>query len=140
MHTDRASGFTLIEMLIVLAMIGILSAIAYPSYTDYLRRSHRSEARAALLQAQLWMERVATATGAYPVTSQPQQAPALLQLQEQLSTARYGIEIISSDGVSFALLATPRAAQQADACGWLRLDQTGARSAEGGSIATCWER
>lgn len=59
-------GFTLIEVMITVAIIGIVSAIAYPSYTEYIRRGHRADARAGLLQAAQWMERAATATGSYP--------------------------------------------------------------------------
>ena len=61
-------GFTLIEVMIVVAIVGILSAIALPSYNEYIRRGHRADARAGLLQAQQWMERAATATGSYPTT------------------------------------------------------------------------
>ena len=45
-------GFTLIELMIVVAIVGILSAIAYPSYAEYIRKGHRADARAGLLQAQ----------------------------------------------------------------------------------------
>jgi len=63
-----AQGFTLIELMIVVAVVGILSAIAYPSYTEYVRRGHRADARAGLLQVQQWLERAATATGTYPTS------------------------------------------------------------------------
>ena len=48
---SKHQGFTLIELMIVVAVVAILSSIAYPSYTEYVRRGHRAEARAGLLQA-----------------------------------------------------------------------------------------
>ena len=59
----KHKGFTLIELMIVVAVVSILSAIAYPSYAEYVRRGHRSDAKAGLLQAQQWLERAATASG-----------------------------------------------------------------------------
>ena len=67
----RYQGFTLIEVMIVVAIVGILSAIAYPSYAEYIRRGHRADARAGLLQAQQYLERASTATGVYPTTLPP---------------------------------------------------------------------
>ena len=65
-YKNPQQGFTLIEMMIVVVVISILAAVAYPSYTEYVRRGYRAEARAGLLQAAQWMERASTATGAYP--------------------------------------------------------------------------
>ena len=52
-----AGGFTLIELMVVVAVIGILSAIAYPSYAEYLRKSRRTDGRRALLEAAGAMEK-----------------------------------------------------------------------------------
>ena len=60
-----ARGFTLVEAVMVLAIISMIAAVALPGYRRHLQRSHRADARAGLLQASQWLERVATATGSY---------------------------------------------------------------------------
>ena len=64
-----SQGFTLIEAMIVVAIVAILAAIALPSYQEYVRRGHRAEARAGLQQAATWMERAATATPSFTGTT-----------------------------------------------------------------------
>lgn len=134
MHT-RHRGFTLIEMMIVVVVVAILSAIAYPSYTEYVRRGHRAEARAGLLQAAQWLERAATATGTYPLTAA---FPAKLKT---VPNNRYDIAVVS-DGATFTVTATPKAGQTGDKCGNYTLTNTGLRGANGtttGDIVTqCW--
>ncbi|WP_440998202.1 type IV pilin protein [Arhodomonas sp. SL1] len=60
-----ARGFTLIEVMIVVVIVGILAAIAYPGYQDYMRNSQRAEARSELLQAAQRLERTYTAENEY---------------------------------------------------------------------------
>lgn len=56
----KSVGFTLIELLIAIAIVGVLSSIAYPSYKEYVAKGRRAEAKASLLSAQQWMERFYT--------------------------------------------------------------------------------
>ncbi|WP_042422500.1 type IV pilin protein [Comamonas granuli] len=131
-------GFTLIELMIVVAVVGILSAIAYPSYAEYIRRGHRAEARAGLLQAQQWLERAATATGNYPASAA---FPAALK---KVPNDRYDISYAPSGTpvASFTLTATPKGAQTGDKCGNYTLTNSGLRGAKGVTtgdiVAECW--
>ena len=135
----RQQGFTLIEVMIVVAIVGILSAIAYPSYTEYIRRGHRADARAGLLQAQQYLERASTATGVYPTT-----LPTALTWSGD-TTKRYDIAFLAGNtNAAYTLTATPKGAQAGDKCGTYTLSNTGVRGAAGkksgdsGYNPDCW--
>lgn len=119
---SRTRGFTLIELMIVVGVIGIISVIAFPSYTEYVQRSHRANARAALLQTSQWLERAATAQGAYPAAAA---VPAGVRAVEG---GRYTITLPVLTAGTFTLRATPNGAQATDACGTFQITQAGVRT------------
>lgn len=132
----RNSGFTLIELMIAVAIVGMLVAIALPSYRAYIIRGDRAVARAALLDAQQFMERYNAVNNGFTgavlpsrLTSVPPEAP------------RYGIALSTVTPVTantYLLEATPN---RTDAlCGVLTIKHTGEKGNGGtGSTADCWK-
>lgn len=135
---NRSKGFTLIEVLVVVAMIGILTAIALPSYTEYVQRGRRAEAKSGLQQAVQWMERAQTATGTYPLTA------AFPVSLSTVPSGTYTITLASANGTTYTLTATPTGAQASDKCGAFTITGVGVRSVVGATApmdaTQCWQR
>ncbi|THF64434.1 type IV pilin protein [Pseudothauera rhizosphaerae] len=128
-------GFTLIELMIVVAVIGLLASIAYPSYQDHVRKARRADAQAALMELAQFMERWYTTNGTYqdganmptlPFTRSPKDGGA----------AFYNIAV-AGNATTFTLTAAPTGPMSGDTCGNLTLAHTGAKGASGDS---CWRR
>lgn len=123
------------ELLVVLTCIGLLAALALPSYRGWQQRGQRAQARVALLQAAHWLERSAAANGQYPA------ADALPAPLRQPAGLHYGIVPVTT-AQTFTLSAEPQGTQADDACGILTLLHNGARDVRQASLpaSTCWQR
>ena len=154
-HRRSLQGFTLIEMMIVAAVIAILAAIAYPAYTEQMRKSQRAEGKAALMRASQLLERSFTQNGSYPAG-----AAVLATLYGAASgtsvyshpdnpmsatLGKYRVEYLPAAGVarsSNSTGATPQSHAISDAdCPTLGIDSRGRRLVSGAPVAAdsrCW--
>ena len=137
----RLAGFSLIELLVVLVIMGVLSAVALPGYTRYVQRGHRTEGMAALLEAQHFMERFYSANGQYlsPANAVPL-LPQRLQGIPSQGTVRYQLSVREATVNSYLLQAVPEGSMAGDVCGSLTINQTGLRGVLNSthSVAECW--
>lgn len=146
-HNSTMGGFTLIELMITVAIIGILAAIAYPSYTAYVQRAKRANGQADLLLLANAMERYYTARGTYVGADVEGGAGTVVFANHSPSDADranryYNLSIVNAAANSYLLQATATGSMASDAkCENFTLDGTGAKTISGsGSIAYCWKQ
>lgn len=130
-------GFTLIELMIVVAIIGLLAAIGFPAYNKYVERGKRAEGRAHLMDTAALLERYYSDNNKYATADNTFAPPGINTTSE---TGKYNVSITTSGTYqTYTLTATPTFTD-AD-CGNLTLDQTGTKGVSGStSVSDCWGR
>lgn len=133
---SSAGGFTLIELMVVVAIVAILAAIAYPSYQNHVTKTRRGAAVSCLQEVAHFMERYYTTNLSYSGTNVP-----TLECRSQ-SDNFYTIDFSGNpDTTSYLITAVPKGAQESrdTKCGTLGLNHRGQRSVSGtGSVSECW--
>lgn len=130
----KNAGFTLIELMIVVAVIAILATIAYASYSFAMIKSRRSAAATCLQERAQFMERYYTTNMTYAGASDPAECDTV---SDFYTLAFDG----DPDATTFEISATPEGAQEKDTtCGTLTINQKGERTASGtaSDVADCW--
>ena len=133
-RSDNVSGMTLIELLIVVAIVGILAAIAGPAWNDQVIKSRRADARNTLLAAQIEQEQYRANNLTYATSM------SAMGMGSFDSTTRdyYRVEVVSADATGFLITATPNGNQANDStCNVFAVRQTGPEHS-GYAALSCW--
>jgi type IV pilus assembly protein PilE len=133
LRMKRQSGFTLIELMIVVAVVGILAAIAYPAYQDYVRKARRADAMNALAEIRIEQEkwRANNTTFASNLAS--------LGLASESKEGHYNLSITAATASDFTAEADPKGDQASDTdCDPFRVTRAGPDY--GAADRDCWSR
>lgn len=138
----KQKGFTLVELMIAVAIVGILTSVGYPSYQSHVRKAKRVEAQGALVSFATAMEQWRVENNSYKAGSDGTDMSQIFasQVPTDGGTKTYTLSLVS-DATSYTLTATPDGAQASDVCGTLTLKNTGEKGANGTSpdTAGCWD-
>lgn len=146
---NRQAGFTLIELMITVAIVGLLASIAYPAYTEQVAKGRRAQAKSQLLAAQQWMERFYSENYSYAANSAGTASDDSSQFGARFSTAPppgegaavYDIALVTPLARdTYTLRATRKTgtAMATDKCGDFSIDSMGRRSIVAGTFNTSY--
>lgn len=141
-NTAATQGFTLVEIMVVLAILGILVAIALPAYEDSQLRAGRADGKTALQQVASDQERYYSNNFAYSPNAVPLATVPAATLLSRDGNYRVTVAACSGGTITSCYIATavPQGGQAQDDCGNLTITSQGVRGASGGSVEECWER
>jgi type IV pilus assembly protein PilE len=140
MKRNRQQGFNLIELMIVIAALGVLVAIAYPSYSEHIRKSHRAEGMGELLELADRLERFYSDRGTYVGASLGNAATNVYPATSE--NGYYTLSIASQTATAFSVSAAPtsKGNQNKDKCGTFSLTSQGVKSVSNASYQDeCWK-
>lgn len=135
LNGKRATGFTLIEIMVVVTIIAVLAAIAYPSYEESVRKGRRAQATADLSELAQVLERHFTVNNTYanyviaaPFNRSPREGDVFYNISFVAAPTR----------TTYSIRAVPAGAQAGDKCGTYTLTNAGAKSVSASTVAICW--
>lgn len=147
MNKSRTSGFTLLELMIAVVIVGILASIAYPSYTNYITQTRRSDATINLLRVSALQEKFLTQCGIYAANfgaTQSCTAPGTLQTSSTTADGYYSLEIaVNATGSTYTLTARPLGTQSTNdlaKCTTFTINNLGVKAATGAESTKCWKK
>lgn len=144
----RETGFTLLELMITLVVLAIVSAVAIPSYSDYVKRAARADAQLVLMEAAQYLERKYSECNSYiltdastvpPCTTSVAVLPTSLRRSPKEGQRKYRILMTRLWDQQYILRARP---DKSDECGQFEIRSNGLRRVVGASLPSsqCWRR
>jgi type IV pilus assembly protein PilE len=141
----KQGGFNLVELMIVVAIIGLIAAFAYPSYLDQIRKTRRADCSGAVAGLGSAMERFFSVNSTYQGAGAgggDTGTPTIFSGSCPIDggTATYNLTIQAATGSTYSLRAAPIGEQTKDKCGTLTLTNTGLKGVTGAHAGVTWDQ